>query len=151
MRDHFDYVSSLVSRPPSSWSTMKQWKVVAAMLAVWVCVLLYITSTMPLPSSPASSSSLSPFSLRSGGGRDVREDALREAELAAEKAANSLAQTLDEMQVLQNQNAELRKLITEYRYRLIALFPFSNFKVQFTELAALPLLQFYHPYRYFYL
>ncbi|GFO27525.1 alpha-(1,6)-fucosyltransferase [Plakobranchus ocellatus] len=89
---------------------MKQWKVVASMLALWACVLLYITCTMPLPSSPSGSASSSSSSLRFSQG----EDALREAEIAAEKAAGSLAQTLDEMQLLQKQNAELRRLLSQF-------------------------------------
>ncbi|GFR88564.1 alpha-(1,6)-fucosyltransferase [Elysia marginata] len=91
---------------------MKQWKLAVAMLAVWVCVLLYITSTMPLPSSSSPSSSSSFFGARSR--REGEEDALRVAEMAAEKAANSLSQTLDEMQVLQKQNTELRQLLSQY-------------------------------------
>ncbi|RUS68627.1 hypothetical protein EGW08_023611 [Elysia chlorotica] len=93
---------------------MKQWKVVVAMLVLWVCVLLYITSTMPMPSSSAASGDSSSSLFFVAHPNHKGEEALKLAEIAAEKAANSLSQTLDEMQLLQTQNAELRKLLDQY-------------------------------------
>lgn len=60
---------------------MKQWKVIVILLAIWLCIVLYMTNSVP-------------------SGQD-----------AASRTERSLARALDELDKLQKQNKKLQDLM----------------------------------------
>ncbi|KAK6998879.1 alpha-(1 6)-fucosyltransferase-like isoform X2 [Biomphalaria glabrata] len=87
----FDYISAII---------MRQWKYVAAMLAFWLCIVLYMTMSVPSGQETVS------------------------------KTERSLAKAMEELEKLNLQNIELKQLMSQLRESQKVNDPASDTEVQ---------------------